>query len=163
MPRFQIIKFAKKFNIENSVRVMSDKMSPAQRFLLLASIYNHFRTFFTKEKEVANKDLHKLRRQNTNLDTDRHERDKTLNHLRTRVAVLEQELKDKTQVRVDQLTIWHTILKSTALIKYALKNKIMKLVIFAFFGFLFLLRSYLEHELLEYALITLNERGRWCC
>lgn len=47
---------------------------------------------------MTNKDLSKLRRQNTNLDTDRHERDKTLNHLRTRVAVLEQELKDKQQV-----------------------------------------------------------------
>ena len=44
-----------------------------------------------------------MRRQNTNLDTDRHERDKTLNHLRTRVAVLEQELKDKQQVRRSSL------------------------------------------------------------
>ena len=46
-----------------------------------------------------NKDIQTLRRQNTNLDSDRHDRDKTLNHLRTRVAVLEQELKDKEQVR----------------------------------------------------------------
>ena len=41
-----------------------------------------------------------LRRQNNHLDSDRHERDKTLNHLRTRVAVLEQELKDKEQVHI---------------------------------------------------------------
>ena len=45
-----------------------------------------------------NKEVQTLRRQNSNLDSDRHERDKTLNHLRTRVAVLEQELKDKEQV-----------------------------------------------------------------
>ena len=44
------------------------------------------------------KDVKTLKRQNTNLDSDRHERDKTLNHLRTRVAVLEQEIKDKQQV-----------------------------------------------------------------
>ena len=44
------------------------------------------------------KDIQNLRRQNNHLDSDRHERDKTLNHLRTRVAVLEQELKDKEQV-----------------------------------------------------------------
>ena len=45
-----------------------------------------------------NKDLQTTRRQNSNLDSDRHEKDKTLNHLRTRVAVLEQELKDKEMV-----------------------------------------------------------------
>ena len=45
-----------------------------------------------------NREIQTLRRQNTTLDSDRHERDKTLNHLRTRVAVLEQELKDKEQV-----------------------------------------------------------------
>lgn len=44
------------------------------------------------------KDVQILKRQNNNLDSDRHERDKTLNHLRTRVAVLEQEIKDKQQV-----------------------------------------------------------------
>ncbi|XP_066922532.1 spindle assembly abnormal protein 6 homolog [Clytia hemisphaerica] len=66
-----------------------------------------------EEKEVTNKDLSKLRRQNTNLDTDRHERDKTLNHLRTRVAVLEQELKDKQQV----------ILRTNELMENSSENK----------------------------------------
>ena len=47
---------------------------------------------------MLGKDVQTLRRQNNNFDTDRHERDKTLNHLRTRVAVLEQEIKDKQQV-----------------------------------------------------------------
>ena len=45
------------------------------------------------------KELQTVRRQNSNLDSDRHEKDKTLNHLRTRVAVLEQELKDKEMVK----------------------------------------------------------------
>ena len=45
------------------------------------------------------KELQTIRRQNSNLDSDRHEKDKTLNHLRTRVAVLEQELKDKEMVK----------------------------------------------------------------
>ena len=40
----------------------------------------------------------KLRRDNSSLDVERHERDKTLNHLRTRIAVLEQENKDKQEV-----------------------------------------------------------------
>ena len=50
---------------------------------------------------MISKDLLKLRRKNTDLDSDRHERDKILNHLRTRVAVLEQELKDKENVCSD--------------------------------------------------------------
>ncbi|CAB3996681.1 Hypothetical predicted protein, partial [Paramuricea clavata] len=40
----------------------------------------------------------KLRRDNSSLDVERHERDKTLNHLRTRIAVLEQENKDNQEV-----------------------------------------------------------------
>lgn len=50
---------------------------------------------------MISKDLLKLRRKNTDLDSDCHERDKILNHLRTRVAVLEQELKDKENVCSD--------------------------------------------------------------
>ncbi|XP_043278922.1 spindle assembly abnormal protein 6 homolog [Venturia canescens] len=49
-----------------------------------------------KELNVAQRDLAQLKKQNAKLDSDYHERDKTVNSLRTRVAVLEQELKDKT-------------------------------------------------------------------
>ncbi|XP_076756469.1 spindle assembly abnormal 6 isoform X2 [Xylocopa sonorina] len=49
-----------------------------------------------KELNVAQRDLNLLRKQNSKLDTDYHEKDKTVNSLRTKVAVLEQELKDKT-------------------------------------------------------------------
>ena len=53
------------------------------------------------------KDVQTLKRQNNNLDSDRHERDKTLNHLRTRVAVLEQEIKDKQQVGIILLFVFY--------------------------------------------------------
>jgi spindle assembly abnormal protein 6 len=43
-------------------------------------------------------ELTTLRRGNSVLNSEQHERDKTLAHLRTRVAVLEQELRDKEQV-----------------------------------------------------------------
>ena len=45
-------------------------------------------------------ELQSLRRDNVSLDSGLHEREKTLSHLTTRVAVLEQELKDKEQVTV---------------------------------------------------------------
>ena len=44
-------------------------------------------------------ELQRLRRENSSLDANTHEQDKTLTQLRTRVAVLEQELQDKEQVR----------------------------------------------------------------
>lgn len=43
-------------------------------------------------------ELSSLRRGNAVLNSEQHDRDKTLAHLRTRLAVLEQELQDKQQV-----------------------------------------------------------------
>lgn len=43
-------------------------------------------------------DIQSLRKQNASLDADYHEQEKIVNQLRMRVAVLEQELKDKEQV-----------------------------------------------------------------
>ena len=43
-------------------------------------------------------ELQQLRRDNSSLDAGAHEKEKNLTHLRTRVAVLEQELLDKEQV-----------------------------------------------------------------
>ena len=48
-----------------------------------------------KELNIAQRDLSSLKKQNSKLDTDYHEKDKSVNSLRTKVAVLEQELKDK--------------------------------------------------------------------
>ena len=42
-------------------------------------------------------ELQKLRKENSSLDANNHEQDKTLTQLRTRMAVLEQELQDKEQ------------------------------------------------------------------
>lgn len=51
-----------------------------------------------KELNIAERDLALLKKQNSKLDVDYHDRDKTVNSLRTKVAVLEQELKDKTVI-----------------------------------------------------------------
>lgn len=48
-----------------------------------------------KDLNVAQKELAFLKKQNLKLDVDYHEKDKAVNGLRTKVAVLEQELKDK--------------------------------------------------------------------
>jgi len=51
-----------------------------------------------KELNIAQRDLGLLKKQNSKLDVDYHDKDKTVNNLRTKVAVLEQELKDKTVI-----------------------------------------------------------------
>ena len=51
-------------------------------------------------------ELLKLRQENSTLDSTAHEKDKTLTQLRTRVAVLQQELQDKEQVSSDPLPLF---------------------------------------------------------
>ena len=53
-----------------------------------------------QECKFVKQELHKLRRENGSLDSERHEHSKTLSQLQTRVAVLEQELRDKEQVAI---------------------------------------------------------------
>ncbi|XP_008553655.1 spindle assembly abnormal protein 6 homolog isoform X1 [Microplitis demolitor] len=48
-----------------------------------------------RELNLAQRDLNQLKKQNSKLDVDYHEKDKYVNDLKTRVAVMEQELKDK--------------------------------------------------------------------
>ncbi|OAD56594.1 Spindle assembly abnormal protein 6 like protein [Eufriesea mexicana] len=69
-----------------------DKLS-----LLEATNLEQFKELQTLEKElnIAQRDLNLLKKQNSKLDTDYHGKDKTVNGLKTKVAVLEQELKDK--------------------------------------------------------------------
>jgi spindle assembly abnormal protein 6 len=43
----------------------------------------------------AKQELQSLRKQNTTLDSEYHEQEKLINQMRTKLAVLEQELKDK--------------------------------------------------------------------
>lgn len=51
-----------------------------------------------EEHARAKQELQSLRKQNSSLDAEYHEQEKNLNHLRTRAAVMEQEIKDKEQV-----------------------------------------------------------------
>lgn len=44
-------------------------------------------------------ELQSLRKDNAGLDSNCHEQDKVVTHLRTRVAVLEQEVQDKEEVK----------------------------------------------------------------
>ena len=50
-------------------------------------------------------ELQAVRRDNSSLDSGLHERDKTVSHLTTQVAVLQQELKDKEQVSLLKATV----------------------------------------------------------
>ena len=43
-------------------------------------------------------EMQKLRRENSSLDSSSHEQDKMVTQLKTRLAILEQELQDKEQV-----------------------------------------------------------------
>lgn len=68
-------------------------------FLLLVIIICY------QECKYAKQELHKLRRENGSLDTERHEHSKTVSQLQTKVAVLEQELRDKEQVADQNINI----------------------------------------------------------
>ena len=54
-------------------------------------------------------ELQQLRRDNSSLDAGAHEKEKNLTQLRTRVAVLEQELSDKEQVHCILCSIASTL------------------------------------------------------
>ncbi|OWF56330.1 spindle assembly abnormal protein 6 homolog [Mizuhopecten yessoensis] len=71
----------RKYKSESSIREMKSKLSALEE--------EHLR---------AKQELQSLRKQNTTLDGDYHEQEKLVNQLSTRVAVLEQEVKDKEQV-----------------------------------------------------------------
>ena len=53
-----------------------------------------------QECEHHKTELQQIRRENASLDTQFHESDKSINQLRTTVAVLQQEIKDKEQVSI---------------------------------------------------------------
>ena len=54
---------------------------------------------FSQECEHHKTELQQIRRENASLDTQFHENDKSINQLKTTVAVLQQEIKDKEQVK----------------------------------------------------------------
>ena len=51
-----------------------------------------------EEHVRAKQDVQSLRKQNASLDAEYHEQEKIINQLKMRVAVFEQEIKDKEQV-----------------------------------------------------------------
>lgn len=65
---------------------------------LEATNFEQLKQIQTLEKELnlVQRDLSQLKKQNSKLDGDYHDKDKTVNSLKTKVAVLEQEMKDKT-------------------------------------------------------------------
>ncbi len=57
-----------------------------------------FGYFLSQECEGMREEMQKLRRENSSLDSSSHEQDKMVTQLKTRLAILEQELQDKEQV-----------------------------------------------------------------
>lgn len=51
-----------------------------------------------QELQRAKQEVLSLRRENATLDAECHEKEKHINQLQTKVAVLEQEIKDKDQL-----------------------------------------------------------------
>ncbi|XP_063991318.1 spindle assembly abnormal protein 6 homolog [Diachasmimorpha longicaudata] len=71
---------------------------------------DHLKQLQTLERdlEIAQRDLSHLKKQNSKLDVDYHDKDKVVNDLRMRVAVLEQDLKDKTILINKHVEMWKT-------------------------------------------------------
>lgn len=69
---------------------------------------DHLKHLQTLEKdlEISQRDLSHLKQQNSKLDVDYHDKDKIVNDLRMRVAVLEQDLKDKTILINKHTEMW---------------------------------------------------------
>ena len=52
----------------------------------------------TEEHQQTKDELTKYRKTNTTLENDIHQYEKTVNHLRTKIALVEQEMKSKQEV-----------------------------------------------------------------
>ena len=52
----------------------------------------------TEEHQQAKDEIVKFRKSNTSLENDIHQYEKTVNHLRTKIALVEQELKSKQEL-----------------------------------------------------------------
>lgn len=57
-----------------------------------------FVLFSLQESQRAKQQVASLRRENSTLDAECHEKERLVNQLQTRVAVFEQEIKDKDQL-----------------------------------------------------------------
>ena len=76
--------------------------------LIIGKIYIITIAVLFQEREHHKTELQQIRRENASLDTQFHESDKSINQLRSTVAVLQQEIKDKEQVNTFTYnTVWH--------------------------------------------------------
>lgn len=71
----------KKYKLESNHREMRSRISSQE-----------------EELQHLKQEVQALRKQNSAMDADLHEQEKIINQQRTRIAVLEQEVKDKEQV-----------------------------------------------------------------
>lgn len=71
----------RKYKSESTVRELKAKLSNLE-----------------EEHQRARQELQVLRRDNARLDSGHHEHEKTINQMRTRIAVMEQEVKDKEEL-----------------------------------------------------------------
>lgn len=72
---------------------------PVERYSCSALCSLIFPVLFSlQESQRAKQQVASLRRENGTLDAECHEKERLLNQLQTRVAVLEQEIKDKDQL-----------------------------------------------------------------
>ncbi|KAM9693323.1 spindle assembly abnormal protein 6 homolog isoform 3-T3 [Dama dama] len=97
-----------------------------------ATLSNKHSQELTNEKEKALQELQRakqevlsLRRENSTLDAECHEKEKHINQLQTKVAVLEQEIKDKDQLVLRTKEAFDTIQEQkVALEENAEKNQV---------------------------------------
>lgn len=80
----------RKYKSEGHIRELKAKLSVAE-----------------EEAARAKQDVASLRKHNTSMDSESHEREKMLGQLQTRIAVLEQEVKDKEQLVTRSTDLLH--------------------------------------------------------
>ncbi|KAG8132691.1 putative Spindle assembly abnormal protein [Naja naja] len=80
----------RRYKGDSTVRELKAKLSSAEDNALFYP--------FDKECQRMKQEVLSLRRENTTLDAECHEKEKQVNQLQMRVAVLEQEIKDKDQL-----------------------------------------------------------------
>ena len=77
-----------------------ERLFPVLNILIINYQTSQLSFFFplVYELQRAKQEVLSLRRENSTLDAECHEKEKHINQLQTKVAVLEQEIKDKDQL-----------------------------------------------------------------
>ncbi|KAJ8784590.1 hypothetical protein J1605_007941 [Eschrichtius robustus] len=87
----------RKYKGDSTIRELKTKLSGVEE---PTSLFHNATFFFflLQELQRAKQEVLSLRRENSTLDAECHEKEKHINQLQTKVAVLEQEIKDKDQL-----------------------------------------------------------------